>query len=134
MIIPFINCGLTFGHLFFLPWFDRALYDEFHMWPYFTLLFSIVGTASIISVIKLSEGKYIFEHFVYLFIASLLFLTSGILFIVLNIECKYSICDTFAKNVNYSCRHLLIFYCESNSSFFKLRFRRKKYFCHYAKT
>lgn len=90
VIIPFIPVGLCLGHLFFLPWFDTALYDEYHMWPYFTFLFSVLATASIISIIKLSNGKYIFEHFVYLFIASLLFLASGILFVVLHIECKYS--------------------------------------------
>jgi hypothetical protein len=88
VIIPFIPVGLTFAHLFFLPWFDRALYDEYQMWPYFTLLFSIVGTASIISIIKLSNGKYIFEHFVYLFIASSLFFAGGLLFVILHIECK----------------------------------------------
>lgn len=82
MTIPFITTGLCLGHLFFLPWFDQALYDEYHYWPYFTFLFSIVVTASTISIIKLGNGKYIFEHFVYLFVASILFMASGILFVL----------------------------------------------------
>ncbi|XP_070495510.1 uncharacterized protein [Chironomus tepperi] len=84
--ISFIPTGLCLGHLFFLPWIHRTLYDEFHVWPYFTLLFAIVTTASIISIIKLSNGKYIFEHFIYLSAASVLFIISGVLFIVFNIE------------------------------------------------
>lgn len=92
--ISFIPTGLCLGHLFFLPWIHQTLYDEFHVWPYFTLLFAIMTTASIISIIKLSNGKYIFEHFIYLSAASVLFIISGILFIVFNIESEY---DTFIK-------------------------------------
>jgi hypothetical protein len=103
---PFIAVGLCLGHLFFLPWFDPQLYKELHVWPYFTFLFSIVITASIISIIKLGNGKYIFEHFVYLLAASILSLTSGILFVVLHIErkCLFLFADTLAKNVNCALR------------------------------
>lgn len=109
--IPFITAGLCLGHLFFLPWFDRALYDEYHLWPYFTFLFSIVVTASTISIIKLGNGKYIFEHFVYLFVASILFLTSGILF-VLPTKRKFHFLLT--HSLKMSIMHKKIYQCVSH--------------------
>ena len=99
MPISFIPTGLCLGHLFFLPWIDGTLYDKFHVWPYFTLLFAILATASVISIIKLSNGKYIFEHFMYLFIESILFIISGVLFVVFNIECEYD--SNVKRSINY---------------------------------
>jgi hypothetical protein len=86
---PFLPAGLSFGYLFFLPWIDADFYSSISFWPYFAMLFSIVITASMISIIKLNNGKYIFEHFSYLFAASILFIIAGILFAVLRDECEY---------------------------------------------
>jgi surface polysaccharide O-acyltransferase-like enzyme len=77
---------LSFGFLFFLPWIDETLYTSVSFWPYFAMLFSIVVTASMITIIKLNNGKYIFEHFSYLFTASVMFIIAGILFVVLKDE------------------------------------------------
>lgn len=86
---PFLSAGLSFGYLFFLPWIDAEFYNTISFWPYFAMLFSVVVTASVISIIKLNNGKYIFEHFSYLFAASILFIIAGVLFVVLRDECKY---------------------------------------------
>lgn len=55
------------------------------------MLFSIVLTASLITIIKLNNAKYIFEHFSYLGTASVLYIIAGILFIVLRDDCEYSL-------------------------------------------
>lgn len=86
---PFLPAGLSFGYLFFLPWIHGEFYDTISFWPYFAMLFSIVVTASVISIIKLNNGKYIFEHFSYLFAASILFIIAGALFVVLRDDCEY---------------------------------------------
>jgi len=74
--------------LFFLPWIHAELYTRFSFWPYFALLFAVVATAAVISVIKLSNGKYIFEHFVYMSAACILFLISGTLFVTIKPDCE----------------------------------------------
>lgn len=52
------------------------------------MLFSIVITASVITIIKLNNGKYIFEHFSYLAAASILYIIAGLLFALLQDERK----------------------------------------------
>lgn len=86
---PFLPAGVSFGYLFFLPWIDTDLYAQISFWPYFAMLFSIVVTASMISIIKLNNGKYIFEHFSYLAAASLLYIVAGTLFVVLQDDSEY---------------------------------------------
>lgn len=86
---PFLPAGISFGYLFFLPWIDEDLYHTISFWPYFAMLFSIVVTASMISIIKLNNGKYIFEHFSYLFVASVLYIIAGLLFVLLKDDREY---------------------------------------------
>jgi len=78
----FLPAGLSFGVLFFLPWMDASI----SFWPYFAMLFAVVVTASMISIIKLNNGKYIFEHFSYLLVASVLFIVGGTLLSLLQAE------------------------------------------------
>lgn len=80
---PFLPAGVNFGLLFFLPMIDPALYTSISFWPYFSMLFAIVVTAAMISIIKLNYGKYIFEHFSYLFTGTLLSTVAGILLVIL---------------------------------------------------
>lgn len=86
---PFLPAGVSFGYLFFLPWIDTDLYAQISFWPYFAMLFSIVVTASMISIVKLNNGKYVFEHFSYLAVASLLYIVAGTLFVVLQDNSEY---------------------------------------------
>lgn len=86
---PFLPAGISFGYLFFYSWIDSELYKQISFWPYFAMLFSIVITASMISIIKLNNGKYIFEHFSYLTAASGLYIIAGILFVTLQENREY---------------------------------------------
>lgn len=54
------------------------------------MLFSVVLTASAITIIKLNKGKYVFEHFNYMTAASVAYIVAGILFVVLREESKFS--------------------------------------------
>lgn len=85
----FFPAGLSFGLIFFLPWIDASLYSTVSFWPFFAMLFSIVCTAAIITIIKLNNAKYIFEHFSYLGTASLLYIVAGILFVALRDDCEF---------------------------------------------
>lgn len=88
---PFLPAGISFGYLFFLPLIDTSLHDLVSFWPYFAMLFSIVITASAISIIKLNNGKYIFEHFTYLMAASVLYIIAGILFVLRQDKGEFSL-------------------------------------------
>lgn len=92
--VPFLPAGLSFGYIFFLPWIDAELYSSVSFWPHFAMLFSIVVTASMITIIKLNNGKYIFEHFSYLLAASLLYIIAGIIFVVLRDKREFSFSDS----------------------------------------
>jgi hypothetical protein len=75
--------------LFFQPWIDQPLFKSIGFWPYFAMLFAIIVTSSMISVIKLNHGKYVFEHFSYLLVASVLYIVAGILLVVLREKREY---------------------------------------------
>lgn len=59
------------------------------IWIYVTLLVSILLTATLITIIKFRNGKYIFEHFSYLLTSAMLFIVSGVLFVVLKNDGKF---------------------------------------------
>lgn len=104
---PFLTAGLLFGYLFFLPWIDNELYNTVSFWPYFAMLFSIVITASMLTIIKLNNGKYIFEHFTFLIVASILYIITGTLFATLPDSCEFSSKKNISKRrrkLSDSCR------------------------------
>lgn len=59
------------------------------IWIYLTLLAAILLTASLIALVKLKNGKYIFEHFSYLLTSGVLFVVAGGLFVVLQNDSEF---------------------------------------------
>lgn len=78
--MPFLSFGVIFGYLLYL---QETNYEEaFTVWPFFALIAAILVTAAVIVIPKNLHGKYIFEHFIYLYFANVLFIVSGLVFML----------------------------------------------------
>lgn len=87
----YVPAGLTFGYLLMLPLTGLppfiGIYDETMFWPFIVAIITLLISVALTNGLKLNFRKCQFVHLYVVFAGALLFLASGLLFLL--VKSKY---------------------------------------------